>query len=170
MGSSGAIVAGFSTTASGSLLAGDTTDDQSSILGVWSTFASLFNEVTSFTQRIVFDAQAIFRDSVAFMKDVLVRGDVEVEGHVIVSDDTAGQVIIPAGLRNLRIEFRTPYATPPIVTLTPVGITDARYGVDLVDRDGFTILLDTAQITDTTLNWMAVEVNRPVTNGNANGN
>lgn len=170
IGGSGSTVAGFSTTASGSLLAGDTTDEKSSVLGVWSTFASLFNNVTSFTQKIVFEAQTVFRNSVAFMKDVLVRGNVEVEGHVIVSDDTAGQVIIPAGTRNLRIQFRTPYATPPIVTLTPVGITTARYGVDLVDRDGFTILLDTAQITDTTLNWMAVEVNRPVTNGNSNGN
>ena len=102
--------------------------------------------------------ETAFRSSVAFLDKVVFRSDVEIQGHVIVSDDTAGQVIVPAGLRNIRVEFRKPYDVEPIIMLTPVGMHDVRYAVDMVDKDGFVILIDEAQLENLTFNWMAVEM------------
>jgi hypothetical protein len=107
----------------------------------------------------VFYKLATFIDKTIFKNDVNFEGDVNVAGNIKVGNDSAGTVKVLAGQTTIKVVFTKPYAKPPVVNVTPVGIVAPKYGVVDVTENGFTIQIDPAQATDTQFNWIAVQNN-----------
>ena len=76
------------------------------------------------------------------IEDATFAGDLKIEGHVIVGEDTAGEVEVGAGESQIRIEFKKPYVTKPIVTATLTGGKNVFYSVKNIDENGFDIVID----------------------------
>ena len=84
----------------------------------------------------------------------------EVSGQVVYNVDTVGQAKILAGATSVRIIFDHDYQRQPIVTATPVGMPEFKYGVENTDSQGFDILIDQPQSVDITFNWHAFGANQ----------
>jgi hypothetical protein len=112
-----------------------------------------------FLSTSVFYKLATFIDKTIFKNDVNFEGDVNVAGNIKVGNDSAGTVKVLAGQTTIKVVFTKPYAKPPVVNVTPVGIVAPKYGVVDVTENGFTIQIDPAQATDTQFNWIAVQNN-----------
>lgn len=76
------------------------------------------------------------------IENVIVAGDIKVEGHIVVGEDTAGEAVVPTGENKVRIEFKKPYIGQPIVTATLSGGKNLFYSVKNVDTFGFDIIID----------------------------
>ncbi len=102
---------------------------------------------------------ATFIDKTVFKNDVNFEGNSTFAGNIIVSKDTAGLVKVPAGQTQVKILFSKPYAKKPVINVTPTGVIEPKYGVVEVTNEGFVIVIDPAQSTDTEFNWIAVQNN-----------
>lgn len=112
-----------------------------------------------FLNTSVFYKLATFIDKTIFRNDVNFEKDVNIAGNITVSDNSAGTVKVLAGQSSIKVVFSKPYAKPPVVNVTPVGIITPKYGVIDVTENGFTVQIDPAQTTDTQFNWIAVQNN-----------
>ncbi|MFA5165972.1 MAG: tail fiber domain-containing protein [Candidatus Paceibacterota bacterium] len=90
--------------------------------------------------------------------------ELKVEGRLIVKDnvtlglDTVGQVMVPTGQASAHIAFSKAYDTLPIITVTPIGIIDAKFGVDNITKSGFDLVVSPAQNQEMFFNWHAFAI------------
>ncbi len=85
-----------------------------------------------------------------------VNEKVEITPQIVSYRDLAGQAKILPGDREVRVSFEEEYATPPIVTLTPINNQDGvRYWLDEVNNSGFVIKIESPQPNSLLFNWMA---------------
>ena len=80
-------------------------------------------------------------------------GDVTVKSHLNLSQDSVGQAKILSGATSVRVNFAQSYSSEPIVTITPIGIKEIKYGVENITKDGFDVVIDTPFTEDLTFNW-----------------
>lgn len=113
---------------------------------------------STFYKVALFIDKAIFRQNVEFDSDIAVKGDSTFSGNLNVGENTAGRAVIPAGQTTVTIVFKKPYNDVPIVNLTPVGATNLRYAVVDPQKDKFDIQIDSAQASDTTINWFVINI------------
>lgn len=106
---------------------------------------TVFQKVATFIGRTVFRQEASFEAPTSFAD------------KITVSNNTAGKVKVLAGKNKVEVRFSKPYATPPVINVTPIGIIAPKYGVANVTVDGFEIDIDPVQAIDTQFNWFAVE-------------
>jgi hypothetical protein len=83
------------------------------------------------------------------------NGAVKVVGQLSLGADNAGQAKILVGATSTLVTFATPYETLPIITVTPIGVRDLRFGVSDITTSSFVIQIEPPQIVDTTFNWLA---------------
>ncbi|HYF05114.1 MAG TPA: tail fiber domain-containing protein, partial [Patescibacteria group bacterium] len=85
---------------------------------------------------------------------VQLLGDVEISGHVLVSNDTAGRTLLVAGTTSVHIAFKKAYASAPQVFLQ----AKSRVSVlpENITTEGFDITLAAAEGLDITVDWFAV--------------
>jgi hypothetical protein len=107
---------------------------------------AVFAEMVTFTREVVFESIVTFRDTVFF------------EARVVFSDpDMAGTAEIREGTRRIHIDFQTPYARIPVVTISPVG----HYipgTISNLTKEGFDIEIATSTSDILRFNWMALIV------------
>ncbi len=91
-------------------------------------------------------------------------GELKVEGKLLVKDnvtlglDTVGQVMVPTGQASAHIAFSKVYDTLPIITVTPIGIIEAKFGVDNITKSGFDLVVSPAQSQEMFFNWHAFAI------------
>jgi hypothetical protein len=83
------------------------------------------------------------------------NGAVKVVGQLSLGADNAGQAKILVGATSTLVTFATPYETLPIITVTPIGVRDLRFGVSDITTSSFVIQIEPPQIVNTTFNWLA---------------
>lgn len=104
-----------------------------------------------------------FQKLATFMAKTIFRQDVEFDGHVTVSKDSAGYAELKTGESTVHVTFTTPYAAVPIVS---ANLTDGQFAltsVNNVTAQGFDISLKDPATTDTKLSWTAIGVIDPQT-------
>jgi trimeric autotransporter adhesin len=107
---------------------------------------AVFAEMVTFTRDVVFESIVIFRDTVFF------------EARVVFSDpDMAGTAKIAAGSRRIHVDFQSPYAKIPVVTISPVWHYEQGTVANLTTT-GFDIMVAASTPKVLTFNWMALIV------------
>ncbi len=126
-----------------------------------------------------------------FLGNVVFKGDVLFQGHPTYSSDTAGYAVIKKGSDHVDVHFAKDYDVVPLIQatvsvdqLSPTPNEDienlvrrqnaleqqvlgsnARYVVVKRTTKGFTILLANPAEEDMSFSWMAIAVDKPVTQG-----
>ncbi len=114
----------------------------------------------------------IVRTAVLIAGDLTVGGDSKLLGHIIVSNETAGVVDLPAGENYVEIQFATPFENIPVVVVTPESDADeyfapwlGKFRIAKKTINGFRIEVDEGACIDPTncgrtmrFNWIAVGV------------
>lgn len=77
---------------------------------------------------------------------------------VFQDDDMAGRATIGAGGRSVYVSFNRPFASTPIVQLTPIGKPDGFYYITSSNTQGFTIELAVPATKSQPFNWLAIAV------------
>jgi hypothetical protein len=91
-------------------------------------------------------------------------GELNVQGKLVVKDnvtfggDTVGQAMVSTGMASAHVTFSKEYSTLPIITITPIGIVDAKYAVDNITKTGFDIVVSPAQSKEMVFNWHAFAI------------
>lgn len=109
---------------------------------------------------------SVFEKLATFLAKTVFKQDVEFDGHITVSGDSAGYASLRVNESSVHVTFQTPYASPPVVTST---IINGQYGlvsVNNVTDQGFDLSLPTPVSAATALSWTAVGVNNPTTSTN----
>jgi hypothetical protein len=104
-----------------------------------------------------------FQKLATFLAKTVFRQDVEFDGHVTVSKDSAGYAELKTGESTVHVTFTTPYATAPIVN---ANLTDGQFAlvsVSNVTAQGFDISLKDPANADAKLSWTAIGVIDPQT-------
>jgi hypothetical protein len=129
--------------------------------------SSTFNGPALFSELVTFIKDLIVQGQVAINGSLKVLGDVIFGGHLTVNSDTAGVAVIPRSAMSVDVPFEKPFADPPIVTITLVlpEATDSAFlaegvktAVTNVTTSGFTIVLADPVPRDLTYNWFALAV------------
>ncbi len=122
-------------------------------------------------------AKGIEVTSISALTDaILFNGDLKFIGRPYVNNDTAGFAVIPAGAREVAVEFKSEYLTQPVVTAS-VTLEEARVdgtlmgGIEEVffadnlqflvvnkTTRGFTIKLNRAATDEVRFSWIALAV------------
>ncbi len=84
-----------------------------------------------------------------------IAGDLTVDGHVLGSHDSRGEVVIPAGQTEVKYTFTRAYTTKPFVVASPVG-KPVLYSITTTPTD-VTITIPTTEASDTTFNFVVQE-------------
>jgi len=114
----------------------------------------------------------IVRTAALIAGDLTVGGDVRLMGRVIVSENTAGVVDVPAGQAWVEIVFKTPFDEVPVVVVTPESDAEeyftpwlGRFRIAKKTKEGFRIEVDEGSCLNPAdcgrtmkFNWMAVGV------------
>ncbi len=122
--------------------------------GIWD--GGIVTQDTEFKAQVTFDALTTFKGQSVFTGDANFNGDVNITGHVAFGSDSAGVAKISAGDTKIKVTFDTPYTKPPVVTATPIGILDTKYGVTNITTTGFEIDLESVLPAETQFNWIVV--------------
>ena len=87
-------------------------------------------------------------------------GDTTFLGSVTFNSDAGGYLTIPEGESEATYAFQTPYATTPVVTVSPVDsvISPSAYILTGVNPESFTILLDSSASATLRFSWIATSV------------
>ncbi len=116
---------------------------------------------------VVSKKENIFEKLVAFVGNVVFRGEVSFEKQPVFNWDTAGIAVIPAVARSVDVVFEKEYINPPIVNVTlrlkeaseSANIADdMKVAVTNVTTKGFTIILDQYSPREIEYNWVAIAV------------
>lgn len=108
-------------------------------------------------QKFIFDTEAVFSESVTFLKDVTFGGRIFFQDK-----DMGGFAVISKGTDQVTVKFTDPYKTEPVINITskdhPVTgfITNA-------SSTGFTIKITQNAEKDLLFNWTAIAVSDPTT-------
>ena len=109
--------------------------------------------------------------------DLTVGGETNLLGHVIVTNDTAGVVDLPAGQDYVEIQFTNPFENAPVVVVTPESDAEeyfnpwlGKFRVAKKSVNGFRIEVDEGACLDPSncgrtmkFNWIAVGVKQEQT-------
>jgi len=87
-------------------------------------------------------------------------GEVKFKEHVAFNEDTVGRAVVEVGQTIALVEFVEGYKYTPVVTLTPIGIFDIRYGIKEASATAFIIEIDPVQEEDIEFNWHAFAANK----------
>jgi hypothetical protein len=104
-----------------------------------------------------------FQKLATFIGKTIFRQDVQFDGHIAVSNDTAGYATIRTGEKLVHVKFFKAYPTPPVISL---NITNGQFGlssVSNVTKEGFDIMLHSEPASEVTFAWTALEVLKPST-------
>jgi 6-phosphogluconolactonase (cycloisomerase 2 family) len=141
--------------------------------GVTATGSGVMENLMAFIQGIIVKGEAVFEGvttflgKVAFWNNVAFKSDVTFDKSVTLPDNSAGTVLLHKYTSSVRVEFDTPFAFVPNVSLTPIintatdsaFLADAgRAGVTDVTVSGFTVILDQPAVRDVEYSWMAISV------------
>ncbi|MFO0862819.1 MAG: tail fiber domain-containing protein [Candidatus Saccharibacteria bacterium] len=88
--------------------------------------------------------------------NLTVNGRVIVTGNLELTGDNTGSVKIPAGQTRVHLSFTKAFTNIPNVTATPKSLTKASFAVENESINGFDIVIDQAQATDTDFNYHAL--------------
>lgn len=126
--------------------------------------------VNIFTQGMItiagsadFQGDAFFQSLVTFAGTVAFNGEVNVNNRVNFASNTGGYAVINAGQQTIRVSFTSPYAQPPVISLTIGNGKFARYSHTNVTSEGFDIVLETPALETLQFSWIALSVNNPNT-------
>jgi len=104
-----------------------------------------------------------FQKLATFFAKTIFRQDVEFDGHITVSKDTAGYAKLRSGETTVHVSFTAPYADAPIVT---VSYSDGQFGLvsaQNITASGFDVTVPTAVTVDSTFSWTAIGAINPQT-------
>jgi|GEM_PF-2871453 len=104
-----------------------------------------------------------FQKLATFLAKTVFRQDVEFDGHIAVSKDSAGYAMLHDGESTVHVKFATPYADAPIITANRFDGQFSLMSVNNVKADGFDLTLQTPSIGDTKLSWTAIGTIDPQT-------
>ncbi|MBN2015702.1 hypothetical protein JW766_02620, partial [Candidatus Dojkabacteria bacterium] len=107
-------------------------------------------EIDSYMSEVVDDVLVIKGDITAY-------GSLKIEGHLKVSEDTAGSVTIPEGKTEVSVTYRQSYNDTPKVAVTPQGEIKTFYHVRNKTKDGFKIVINRPQTKDVNFDWIVME-------------
>ena len=94
-------------------------------------------------------------ENLTVIENVIVAGDIKVEGHIQLGNDSIGKAKIVAGATKVHITFTKPYLYQPIITATQMDFIAGQYKVSEVTTEGFTIEISEAQTEDIMFSWHA---------------
>ena len=95
-------------------------------------------------------------DTSLFVKgDIKVDGSLTIGGEILVGDQTAGEVVIPAGQTKIRVVFSPALTGKPIVAVTALE-SDAKFSVSNKSQTGFDIVLTEVQTKPLSFDWIVV--------------
>lgn len=135
---------------------------------------TVFNLASKFLARVVFHSDAEFQKRPKF------DNGMEIAGAPTFDKDTAGYAIIKKGNQSVVVDFDQEYDSPPIVTATLslqqykdpdvravaedlLLISDVKYIVTDVTKNGFQIMMDRSADSDIPFSWHALAVDNPQT-------
>jgi hypothetical protein len=81
---------------------------------------------------------------------------VTASGHLSVSKDTAGTVVMKSGEQEVRVVFKVPYSTIPKIAISVEGVPNFTYGIKNKTTEGFTIATNQVVNTDVLFDWIAL--------------
>ena len=132
----------------------------------------LNSQALTFKTNVEFQGPSVFKALAEFFNNVIFHNPVFFAGPVKFSQDTAGVAVISAYTNQVDVKFKTPYETPPVVTISLV-IPDskdptfqeegAKAAVTNVTTSGFSIILPNLAVRDFTYNWTAIAVDQMTT-------
>lgn len=102
-----------------------------------------------------------FQKMATFFAKTVFKQDVEFQGQITVSKDSAGYVLMHAGESKVHVKFNAPYTTPPVVSINAVDGQFATFSVKDITETGFDVVLKDPATSDTKLNWVALGVTDP---------
>jgi hypothetical protein len=111
---------------------------------------SIFSGIANFTQGVIFDTAAQFKDG------FVTTGKSMFQGEVVFNKDAAGKALVPAGETEIEVTFENSYTDIPVVTVTPNQKVEASYYVTDVTEAGFVIHVDPSAPEELTFSWHAV--------------
>ncbi|MCX6792024.1 MAG: SH3 domain-containing protein, partial [Candidatus Gottesmanbacteria bacterium] len=158
----------YSASSSGNILTQPVVSDGLALTGdLTASGSSTFNGPALFSELVTFIKDLIVQGQVAINGSLKVLGDVIFGGHLTVNTDTAGIAVIPSSAMSVDVPFEKPFTEPPIVTITLVlpEATDsaflaegAKAAVTNVTTNGFTIVLADPVPRDLMYNWFVLAV------------
>ncbi|MDB5176262.1 MAG: hypothetical protein JWM81_1120 [Candidatus Saccharibacteria bacterium] len=104
-----------------------------------------------------------FQKLATFFGKTVFRQDVSFQGHVTVSNDSAGYALVRSNEKTVHVSFKNAYEAVPIVNVTPVNGQFVVVALANITKDGFDIALQTPATTDLNLSWTATGVIDPLT-------
>ncbi len=117
----------------------------------------VLDAIMSTIDTLTVQLKTTFSEIVIFMKSVIFHSTVTFEDRVTFKDrDMAGTAIIQKGATSVYINFTTPYATIPKITVTADSFVT--YRVTGKGTNGFTIETQTPVTADTAFDWIALSV------------
>ena len=132
-------------------------DSEVNVLGYSNVQALTVNLDLIVKGAIVVEGEATFKQVVKFEKDVEFNGNVSLNGGLKAGEDVAGKAIIVKGETSIKVEFKKPKSTIPIVTLSLGNGKFAQYSYRDVTEDSFEIILATPASEDLEFSWVAIE-------------
>jgi len=147
----------------GNISSSKSKDAQALALSDTQTYKDLtvLNQIAATKIQVLKDLEVrgtVSADSLVVDAEATFHGAVELAGHIIVGQDTAGQISIKAGEQSARVDFKNEYQQPPFVQLTPLSF-GPKYRLEKVTTKGFVVSLENATQKDLKFNWFAVDSN-----------
>jgi len=99
---------------------------------------------------------SIFGNMLIYSELVKFNG-LAVEGHLTLSNDSAGKSKIEIGQDFVKIEFENEYKDIPIIVATPSLNKFIKYYISDVSTKGFSIYIEEIENEEIEFNWIAVE-------------
>ncbi|MDQ5885962.1 MAG: Tail fiber protein [Patescibacteria group bacterium] len=112
---------------------------------------------TEFMSSVVFNAITTFKGQAIFAGSSTFNGDVEFNGAAVFSQNSGGNITIPAGLLSGQVSFTRSLTPPPTVTATPQEFIEGSYRVTALNSGGFVVELSQTQPIPVKFNWTAIQ-------------
>lgn len=117
---------------------------------VYGEYVQINDSIWKFLREVVFGARARFLQSVEFLADVTLRGTLRL------SKESAGTVVIPQGVKRVKVAFEREYASVPVVYLTEKSLITGKVIASEVTTKHFILELEHAQESSVTVHWLAI--------------
>ncbi len=114
------------------------------------------NQNTTNTTSVDVVAELAKASAITINGNLTVNGKVIVVGSLELKGDNTGNVTIPAGQTRIHLSFTKAFTNVPNVTASPKTLTKASFAVENESINGFDIVIDQAQTTDTNFNYHAL--------------
>jgi hypothetical protein len=105
-----------------------------------------------------FRGETIFRRLVSFMDKTVFKNDVSFEGRTTFNSDSAGFATIYPTQQEVKVTFDTPYAQPPVVTVSVNNGKFVTYTYKDLTPEGFTIVMKDPATEQVNFAWTAWDI------------